>query len=433
MSIMRSRISRRTVTVLAVALLSLCVPAGSRAGASDRLPPLQRDADALRDDGVTGVSVRLETPDEVRTVRSGVSDLSTGQPVVTDGYLRIGSATKTFVAVVLLQLVGEGRLSLDDSVDTWLPGLVRSHGNDGHRVTLRQLLQHTSGLPDYIGDVVPDLSAAGYRANRWTTYTSRQRVALAMKHQPSFAPGAGWEYSNTNYVLLGMVIKAVTGHSWEYEVRARMVRPLRLTRTLTPGNWPFLPGPHARDYQQFEPGGVMTDTTVAYLPFDADADGSMISTAADTNRFLTALVQGRLLAPAQLAEMQRTVEVPADRGFPPGTRDGLGLFWTPLSCGGGYWGHSGDGFGYLVWPATTPDGRITVTVSLHSRPGDESSATRQMQYVTALVDRALCSERRHLREQHPPTMLNEVAATSPHSPPYPPVKPDSRIPRKPRT
>ncbi|MFB8208747.1 serine hydrolase domain-containing protein [Streptomyces sp. NPDC056010] len=391
---MRSRISRRTVTVLAVVLPALLLPAESGAAAPGRLSQLQRDADDLRDDGVTGVSVRLETPHRVRTVRSGVGDLRTGQPVAKNGYLRIGSTTKTFVATVLLQLGGEGRLSLDDTVDTWLPGLVRGHGNDGHRVTLRHLLQHTSGLPDYIGDVVPDLSAAGYRVNRWTTYTSRQRVALAMKHPPSFAPGLGWEYSNTNYVLAGLVIKAVTGHSWEHEVRARILRPLRLTRTLTPGNWPFLPGSHARNYQQFEPGGAMTDTTVAYLPFDADADGSMISTAADTNRFYTALVQGRLLAPAQLAEMQRTVEVPADRGFPPGTRDGLGLLWTPLSCGGGYWGHSGDGFGYLLWPATAPDGRTIVTVSLHSRPGDESTATRQTQAVTALVDRALCSARR---------------------------------------
>ncbi|WP_239079334.1 serine hydrolase domain-containing protein [Streptomyces sp. SID7909] len=394
MSIMRSRIRRRTVTVLAVVLPALLLPAESGAAATDRLSQLQRDADDLRDDGVTGVSVRLESPHSVRTVRSGVGDLRTGQPVAKDGYLRIGSTTKTFVATVLLQLAGEGQLSLDDTVDTWLPGLVRGHGNDGHRVTLRHLLQHTSGLPDYIGDVVPDLSAAGYRVNRWTTYTSRQRVALAMKDPPSFAPGLGWEYSNTNYVLAGMVIKAVTGHSWEHEVRARILRPLRLTRTLTPGNWPFLPGSHARNYQQFEPGGAMTDTTVAYLSFDADADGSMISTAADTNRFYTALVQGRLLAPAQLAEMQGTVEVPADRGFPPGTRDGLGLFWTPLPCGGGYWGHSGDGFGYLLWPATAPDGRTIVTVSLHSRPGDESTATRQTQAVTALVDRALCSARR---------------------------------------
>ncbi|EFF88654.1 beta-lactamase [Streptomyces sp. e14] len=244
MSITRTRISRRTATVLATALLAVFVPAESRAAAAPDPPSrLQRDADALRNDGVTGVSVRLETPHGVRTVRSGVGDLRTGQPVATDGYLRIGSTTKTFVAVVVLQLAGEGRLSLDDTVDAWLPGLVRGHGNDGREVTLRQLLQHTSGLPDYIGDVVPELSAAGYRANRWTTYTSRQRVALAMRHRPSFAPGAGWAYSNTDYVLLGLVIKAVTGQSWEHEVRTRILRPLRLAHTLAPGNRPFLPRP----------------------------------------------------------------------------------------------------------------------------------------------------------------------------------------------
>ncbi|WP_327575748.1 serine hydrolase domain-containing protein [Streptomyces sp. NBC_00145] len=393
MSITQSRISRRTATVLVVALLAVLVPAEVGAAASTPLSHLQRDADALRDDGVTGVSVRLETPRGVRTARSGVGDLSTTEPVPQNGYVRIGSTTKTFVATVLLQLVGEGRLLLDDTVDQWLPGVVRGHGNDGRRVTLRQLLQHTSGLPDYIGDVVPDLSAAGYRKNRWTTYTSEQRVAFAMQHPPSFMPGSDWEYSNTNYVLIGMVIKAATGHSWEHEIRARILRPLRLTHTVVPGNWPFLPGPHARDYQQFEPGGVMADTTIAYLPFDGDADGAMISTTADTNKFFRALVRGEILAPAQLAEMERTVEVPADHGALPGTRDGLGLDWTPLSCGGGYWGHSGDGFGYLVWPATTSDGRSAVTVSLHSRPGDEGTAGRQIRDVAALVDHALCSSR----------------------------------------
>ncbi|MFG2364839.1 serine hydrolase domain-containing protein [Streptomyces mirabilis] len=233
MSITQSRISRRTATVLAVALLAVLVPAEAGATASAPLSQLQRDADALRDDGVTGVSVRLETRRGVRTARSGVGDLSTTEPVPQNGYVRIGSTTKTFVATVLLQLVGEGRLSLDDTVDQWLPGVVRGHGNDGRRVTLRQLLQHTSGLPDYIGDVVPDLSAAGYRKNRWTTYTSEQRVAFAMQHPPSFAPGSDWEYSNTNYVLIGMVIKAATGHSWEHEVRDRILRPLRLTHCRT--------------------------------------------------------------------------------------------------------------------------------------------------------------------------------------------------------
>jgi D-alanyl-D-alanine carboxypeptidase len=392
MSISRYRVTRRTTTVLTVALLATLVPAAAGAVATEP-SQLQRDADALRDAGVTGVSVRLETPHGVQTVRSGVGDLDTGRPVPRNGFLRIGSTTKTFVATVLLQLVGEGRLSLEDTVDRWLPGVVRGQGNDGRLITLRQLLQHTSGLPDYIGDVVPDFSATGYRENRWTTYTSEQRVAFAMQHPPAFAPGTGWAYSNTNYVLTGMVIEAVTGHSWEQEVQARIVRPLDLRHTLTPGDWPFLPRPHARNYQQFEPDGPMTDTTLAYLPFDADADGSVISAAADTNRFFRALVGGELLAPAQLAEMQRTVEVPEEDGSPPGTRDGLGVFWTPLSCGGGYWEHSGSGFGYVVAPAVTPDGRSAVTVSVHSSPGDEDAAIRQVQGITDLVDHALCGAR----------------------------------------
>ncbi|MFI8192101.1 serine hydrolase domain-containing protein [Streptomyces sp. NPDC085946] len=391
------RPGRTTAALVAAALALLAtLGPGQAAAAVPSASPglarlLQRDADALRDAGVSGVSVRMRTPQGVRAVRSGVGDLRTGDPVPRDGYVRIGSTTKTYVATVLLQLVGEGRLSLDDTVERWLPGVVRGAGADGRRVTLRQLLQHTSGLPDYIQDVVPDLSPAGYRENRGTTHTSEQRIALALSHPPSFEPGTRWEYSNTNYVLAGLVIEAVTGRSWEQEVHARILRPLRLTHTFAPGDDPFLPRPHARNYQQFAPGGPMTDTTRAYLPFDGDADGSVISTATDTNAFLSALLGGRLLAPEQLAEMRRTVTVPDRPGEVPGTRDGLGLFWTPLSCGGGYWGHSGSSFGTVAWPAATADGRTAITVTVHSRPGDEATAARQIRGVTTLVDHALCA------------------------------------------
>ncbi|MEE1830369.1 serine hydrolase domain-containing protein [Streptomyces sp. SP17KL33] len=388
---MRTPHSRRTasttVVALALALLATLAPAHAAAD------PLQRDADALRDTGVTGVSVRVDRPRGTRTVRSGVGDLRTGAPVPHAEYIRIGSTTKTYVATVLLQLVGEGRLSLEDRVERWLPGVVQGSGNDGKHITVRQLLQHTSGLPDYIADVVPELSAAGYLKHRSTTYTSAQRVAFAMTHPPVFAPGARWEYSNTNYILAGMVIEAVSGKGWDQEVRERILRPLRLTRTFAPGNDPRLPRPHARNYQQFEAGddAPMTDTTLAYLPFDGDADGSMISTTADTNRFFSALLGGRLLAPAQLAEMLRTVAVPDTPGEVPGSRYGLGIGWTPLTCGGGYWGHSGSGFGFLAWPGTTPDGRTSVTVAVHSRPGDERTAVRQIGAMTELVDHALCA------------------------------------------
>ncbi|WNZ10935.1 serine hydrolase domain-containing protein [Streptomyces sp. 11x1] len=384
---------RTTPTVLvalALALLTTLTPASAQATGD----PLQRDADALRDSGVTGVAVRLDGPRGSRGARSGVGDLRTGTPVPPAGYIRIGSTTKAYVATVLLQLVGEGRLSLEDRVERWLPGVVKGNGNDGDLISVRQLLQHTSGLPDYIADVVPELSAAGYLKHRSTTYTSRQRVAFAMTHPPVFEPGARWEYSNTNYILAGMVIEAVTGRGWEEEVRERILRPLRLTRTYAPGDDPTLPRPHARNYQQFEPGddAPRTDTTLAYLPFDGDADGSIISTAADTNRFFSALLGGRLLAPAQLAEMRRTVAVPDAPGEVPGSRYGLGLAWTPLTCGGGYWGHSGSNFGSLTWPGTTADGRTSVTVAVHSRPGDQETAARQIQGITDLIDHALCGQ-----------------------------------------
>ncbi|WP_216588808.1 serine hydrolase domain-containing protein [Streptomyces brasiliscabiei] len=381
------RTAPTAVVLLALTLLAALAPAH----ASEN--PLQQGADAVRDSGVTGVSVRVDAPRGAGSARSGVGDLRTGAPVPSAGYIRIGSTTKAYVATVVLQLVGEGRLSLEDRVERWLPGVVQGNGNDGRRVTVRQLLQHTSGVPDYIGDVVPELSAAGYLRHRSTTYTSARRVAFAMTHPPVFEPGARWEYSNTNYILAGMVIEAVTGRGWEEEVRARILRPLRLTRTYAPGDDPRLPRPHANNYQQFEPGdeAPMTDTTLSYLPFDGDADGSLVSTAADTNRFFAALLGGRLLAPAELAEMRRTVAVPDAPGEVPGSRYGLGIGWTPLTCGGGYWGHSGSGFGYLVWPGSTPDGRTSVTVAVHSRPGDEQTAVRQIRAVTDLVDQALCT------------------------------------------
>ncbi|MFD3821395.1 serine hydrolase domain-containing protein [Streptomyces sp. NPDC058625] len=351
---------------------------------------LQHGADALRDAGVTGVSVRLETSRGAVTARSGVGDLVSGRPVPEDGHLRLGSVTKTFVATVLLQLVDEERLALDQTVERLLPGVVTDAGNDGRTITLRDLLQHTSGLYDYTADVFPDFSAETYYAHRWDAYRPDQLVAMAMRHEPVFPPGTDWEYSNTNYVVAGMVIESVTGRSWEQQVRDRILRPLGMRHTDVPGTRSFLPQPHAANYQQFAPDGPMVDTTIPYRPFDLGADGSMTGTARDLNRFFTALARGRLLEPATLATVRATVPMPEDSGHPVGTRSGPGLFFTPLSCGGGYLGHGGSGFGYLVRAATTTDGRRSVTVSAHSRPGDPDTAARQENVLRDLVDRALC-------------------------------------------
>ncbi|MFD5142601.1 serine hydrolase domain-containing protein [Streptomyces sp. NPDC058401] len=382
-------ISRRfwlSTAVLALTLSSLpSVAASAAPRPSDPAGSVQRDADALRDTGVTGVAVRLDTPRGTVTARSGVG-------VPEGGYLRLGSTTKTFVATVVLQLVGEKRISLDQTVEELLPGVVSGAGNDGRTITLRDLLRHTSGLPEYVPDVFPEPTARTYLANRWRTYRPEELVALALRHEPAFPAGTRWAYSNTNYVLAGMIIEKVTGHTWEQQVHDRVLRPLGLRQTATPGTWPFLPHPHTTNHQQFTANGPLVDTTIAYRPFDSGADGSMTGTARDLNRFFAALAAGQLLKPAELAALRDTVPMPPDSGHPEGTRDGLGLFFTPLSCGGGYLGHGGNGFGYDMRAATTTDGRRTVTVSAHSRSADPQVAARQEDALRDLVDHALCGQ-----------------------------------------
>ncbi|MBX7466647.1 beta-lactamase family protein [Streptomyces sp. MAG02] len=380
-----------STAVLALAVSSfpsVAVSAPTRPSDTGRL--VQRDADALRDTGVTGVAVRLDTPHGTVTARSGVGDLVTHRPVPNDGFLRLGSTTKTFVATVMLQLVGEKRISLDQTVGQLLPGVVSGNGNDGRTITVRDLLQHTSGLSDYVYDVFPEPSAQTYFANRWRSYRPEELVALAMRHQSDFPAGTRWAYSNTNYVLAGMIIEKITGRTWEQQVHDRILSPLRLQDTDTPGTKPMLPQPHTANYQQFAKDGPMVDTTIPYRPFDSGADGSMTGTARDLNRFFTALASGQLLKPAQLAAMRTTVPVPQDSGQPAGTRDGLGLFSTPLSCGGSYLGHGGSGFGYVIRSATTTDGRRTITVSAHSRSADPQITARQEDAMHNLIDHALC-------------------------------------------
>ncbi|MEV5935071.1 serine hydrolase domain-containing protein [Streptomyces sp. NPDC052079] len=156
-------------------------------------PRLQRDADAVRDTGASGLVVRTEDgAGRVRQAWSGVADLDEGGRIPFDAYYRIGSDTKTFVAVVALQLVSEGTLRLDDTVEKWLPGMVAGHGNDGSRITVRDLLQHTSGLADYtdvlFGDPA-DLTPERFRSQRFTARTPEQQVALAMSRPPGLAAG----------------------------------------------------------------------------------------------------------------------------------------------------------------------------------------------------------------------------------------------------
>ncbi len=387
--------SRRWRAVVAAGIAGAVVAAalaGTATAAPDRpgtAAILQRGLDDLHHHGVTGTQGLVRDGSRVSWARSGVADLSTGAPMPVDGYFRMGSDTKTFVSVVVLQLVGEGRLGLDDPIDRWLPGVVAGNGNDGRRITVRQVLRHTSGIANYTDDLSALGSAEGYLAHRFDHYTEADLVALAMRHPPLFAPGTQWSYSNTNYVLAGMLVARVTGHSWADEVRARVLVPLRLEHTLYPGDRPTSPDPHAEGYQQFAPGGALVDTSV-FNATVADAAGGMVSTTTDLARFWQAVQSGRLLRPAQMAEMHDTVLAVPFQALRPGVAYGLGIMWIPNRCGG-YWAHFGDVPGTSTLDAVTPDGRRSVVLYEATKLADPGPAQAVELRGLQLLDDLVCA------------------------------------------
>ncbi|GAA1678262.1 serine hydrolase domain-containing protein [Kribbella yunnanensis] len=351
-------------------------------GTAAPTPQLTRDTAAIHAAGVTGVQARaVGVRTEVAT--AGVASLPSKRPVPSNGYFRIASTGKTFKAVVVLQLVAEGRLSLDDTVERWLPGLIKGNGNDGRKITIRQLLQHTHGLQDDFPDFATE---ADFYRHRFDRYTSADLVARTLRHEPR--TDTGWRYSNIGYVLLGMIIKEATGHDWYDELRQRVIRPLGLHHT-RPDRSPALPNPHAQSYQPFEKNRLI-DVTEQVIN---DLDGSLVSTTADLNEFFRALFDGRLLKPAQLTEMTTNLSDldPVVAELMPDSQYGLGIFKRPLPCGGEYWGHGGGDGGFITETGVTTDGRRSAVVSMSSVLGREwADALRQQKLADQLIGNALC-------------------------------------------
>ncbi|MFD9815881.1 serine hydrolase domain-containing protein [Streptomyces sp. NPDC059080] len=362
-------------TAAAIGVMTLGALAPPAASAATRPDAVRQSLNALvRDGGVPAALASVEDRDgRTRTYTAGVGDLATGAPVPVDGQVRIGSNTKTFVAVVVLQLVAERRVDLDATVDSYLPGLVRGKGIDGRRITVRQLLQQTTGLPNYTDHLGDDVRY----------YTPRELLDIALRHPADFAPGTRWKYSNTNYVLAGLIVQKVTGRPLAEEIDRRIIKRIGLRHTSfpTPGD-ARIREPHPHGYYQESANGPLRDITETD-PSWGWAAGQMISTNSDLNRFFTALLAGRLLPPAQLAQMRSTV--PAEETFGPGARYGLGLVSRPLPCGGLSWGHGGSFPGYETRGGATDDGRaahVAVTLQL-----TDEAARRNLERT---VDTALC-------------------------------------------
>ena len=382
---MTVRTTRTTLVAATAAALSVALAAPALAAT-----PAGADHDATReameaavDAGVPGVTLTAKDSHGTWSATAGVGNLKTGKPRSADDRYRVGSITKTFVATVLLQLEAEGRLSLDDSVEKWLPGLVRGNGHDGSRITVRQLLNHTSGIFNYTAD--DDFGRTyflkdGFFKHRYDTQKPGELVALAMTHKPDFEPGTSWNYSNTNFVLAGMVIEKVTGRPYGAEVRRRIIEPLHLTATSVPGTRVTVPGPSSRAYSKLAETATGPTYDVTKLnPSIAYAAGEMISNSTDLGRFYTALLRGRLLPREQLAEMTTTVPVNEATGY------GLGLMKTELSCGVTVWGHGGGIHGSISEAITTKDGRHSLAFNLN---GDWSGGTG------AVIEAEFCGKER---------------------------------------
>ncbi|MEU8875055.1 serine hydrolase domain-containing protein [Streptomyces javensis] len=353
-------------------------------------------ARTLEEAGFIGITVEVRDGHRRIHARAGEAERGTGRPMPYGAHYRAASVTKSFVATVVLQLVAEGRLSLSDPVDKWLPGVVSGNGNDGRRITVRNLLQHTSGIHNYAYSDDTGDSAADFERTRFDHVSPEQVVAGAMKQRPDFPPAPAddpepdWNYSNPGYVLAGMIIQKVTGRAWPEEVRDRIIRPLGLTGTSEPGDDPRIKAPYAHTYQRFPGSDSWTDTTLRNVSWGGAA-GSLITTDRDLDRFYTALLNGRLLPPAQLAEMRRTVPVGPDFEVAfPHAQYGLGMIRQPLSCGGYRWGHGGDLEGATVRTGFTEGGRRSVTISSSGKTADDEQLLRAERVMQGLVDRVLC-------------------------------------------
>jgi D-alanyl-D-alanine carboxypeptidase len=320
---------------------------------------IQRSLDRLvTRSGFPGAIATVRGSDgRVHTYRAGTGDLRTGAPIPRDARVRIASNTKMFTATVVLQLVGEGAVELDAPVERYLPGVVRGHGNDGRRITVRQLLQQTSGLPDYDSLVVE--AGGSLRAVAHTYVEPRQLVDAALAERRHFRPGSRWEYSNTNYVLLGLLVQRVTGRPIGEVVEHRIVDAIGLEDTYWPGvGEQRIRGSHPRGYLADEPDGPWHDLT-RMDPSLGWAAGQLVSTPHDLGLFMQALIGGELLPADLLAQMQRTVRAPRFDAE-PGWRYGLGLATHRLSCGVRGWGHGGDIQGFETRNLVTADGRWAV-------------------------------------------------------------------------
>jgi D-alanyl-D-alanine carboxypeptidase len=376
---------------LAVALLAVTasLTATTTASATTDLPPLDPAAmkaaiSGLPNQTVTGALVKVSGPAGHWSGTSGVGDVATGRPVPADGRFRVGSISKVFTAVVVLQLAAEHKVSLDRPVQHYLPGLLPA---SYPAITVRQILDHTSGLP---GGTLGGGDAQWFVDHRFDSWTPRQIVADAVRDPMSFPPGTMQQYNGTNYFVAGLLIEKITGRTYAEEVRQRVIGPLGLRDTyVLDRRDPRLPGPHSHGYVAVTGNGTTTLHDVSEQSPWPWAEGGLISSAGDLTRFVRAIFQGRLVPPSELGEMFTVPKVRyvGTSNCNIGPEAGracysAGLMRTVLPNGLVGWGKTGSRPGYTSGLFATRDLRRVLVYSLNPTGNKDGS---EMPYVLKIA------------------------------------------------
>jgi D-alanyl-D-alanine carboxypeptidase len=279
------------------------------------------------------------------THATGIGDLQSAAPIAIDDHFRIASVSKTFVATAVLQLIDEGNLRFDDTLEPFVPGIA-----NGDQITIRQLLGMTAGIFNFIND--PDFERA-YTENPLADYTPEEEIAIIRRHPADFAPGEKTQYSDSNYVLLGEIIEQVTGNTVAEVLTSRVLEPVGLANTSYPDT-PELPEPYARGYGA-DPGSANLRDITRSNPVVANAAGAMISTLDDLRIWGRVLAEGTLLSTETQAERLQIGLLPSASGFTLGY--GLGIMEI-----NGFYGHNGAIFGYSTWLLHSPQLGATLVV-----------------------------------------------------------------------
>ena len=303
------------LALVAVLIVATTASGGRPARATGSEAKLQRALDRIVTAGAPGVLALVRDGGRTLRLASGYADLRSKRKMRADDRFRVGSVTKTFVATVVLQLAGEGTLTLEDTVDHWLPGLVPN----GENITLRQLLTMRSGLFDYLNDgdtTVLEPYLKGDVTRRWTP---TQLIEIATTHDPNFPPGTSYRYCNTCYILLGMIVEAATGNSVGAELKRRIFEPLHLRQTSFDAK-PRIAGRHVHGYIIINKP-ALHDTTVL-SPSWAWSAGAIVSTADDVARFYRALLRGASSRPSSWRRWRQ----------PSRPRSGTATGWVSSRC-----------------------------------------------------------------------------------------------------